>query len=337
MPPPDRLLDTLSITRPVVQAPIGSLATPELAAGVSEAGGLGTLALTWTTPDEAQQRIRRLKASTRRAFAINVVLSFAIDDVLEVALHEGVPIVSTFWGDAGAVNHRIHSAGALHVHTIGSVAEAIEAVNQGVDVVVAQGWEAGGHVRGEIATMALVPAVVDAVSPVPVIAAGGIGDGRGLAAALALGAEAGWLGTRFVAAEEAATHSHSQRLVLDAKPEDAIHSVCFDGGWPNAPHRTLRNSTLDAWTGADQPVGPQRPGEGDVLATGAASPAHVRYSSAAPTNEMTGDIEAMALYAGQSVGIIHEIQPAARIVREIHETAERILTSRRDRRPSNLP
>jgi NAD(P)H-dependent flavin oxidoreductase YrpB (nitropropane dioxygenase family) len=154
-------------------------------------------------------------------------------------------------GRPAPVVDRVHAAGALHLHVVGSVAEAKGAVDAGVDVVVAQGWEAGGRVRGQVAIMTPVPAVVDAVHPFLVIAAGEVGDGRGLAAVLAFGAQAGWLGTRFLTAEEALTYDVHCRRVVEAVAEDAVYTRCFDDGWPDAPHQVIRNSTLDGW---DQPL-----------------------------------------------------------------------------------
>jgi NAD(P)H-dependent flavin oxidoreductase YrpB (nitropropane dioxygenase family) len=311
------LCQTLGIQVPVVQAPIGSAASPKLAAAVAAAGGLGMLALTWLTPTQAVAQIRRVRQTTDRPFGVNVVLDFPIDRVLAAALEEHVPVVSTVWGDPAPVVDRVHAAGALHLHVVGSVAEAERAVDAGVDVVVAQGWEAGGHVRGQVATMALVPAVVDAVHPVPVIAAGGIGDGRGLAAVLALGAQAAWLGTRFLTAEEALTHDVHRRRVVEAVAEDALYTRCFDDGWPDAPHRVIRNSTLDGWERAGSPPPPRRPGEGDVLATDSRGHPRLRYGFGMPLADMTGDPEAMALYAGQSVALVRDVAPAGHIVRNL--------------------
>lgn len=307
----------LGISTPIIQAPIGSATTAELAAAVSGAGGLGTLALTWVTPQEATRRIRSTRWFTDRPFGVNLVLDFPVDHVLAACLEEGVPIISTFWGDPASVNERVHAAGALHLHTVGSTDEARRAVDAGVDVVVAQGWEAGGHVRGRVATMALVPAVVDTVHPVPVIAAGGIGDGRGLAAALALGAQAGWLGTRFLAALEANTHESYRAGVLRATESDTVYTRCFDGGWPNALHRALRNSTITEWERAGRLPSPRRPGEGEVLATTRDGRSHLRYDDMIPTADASGDLEAMALYAGQSTGLVTRTAPAAEIVRTI--------------------
>jgi len=324
------LCDRLGVWLPIVQAPIGSAATPELAAAVADAGGLGMLALTWVTPPEAVDQVRRVRRLTDRPFGVNLVLAFPIDDLLDACLGEGVPIISTFWGDPANVTERVHAAGALHLHTVGTAEEARRAVDAGVDVVVAQGWEAGGHVWGQVATMALVPAVVDAVRPVPVIAAGGIGDGRGLAAILTLGAQAGWLGTRFLAATEAATHQVYRRRLLAATAQDAVYTRCFDGGWPDAPHRAIRNTTITAWETAGRPPAPGRPGEGVVVATDRHGRPHPRYGDMIPVPGMTGDLEAMALYAGQSVGLIHEVAPAARIVAAVAAQAMRILTGGSD-------
>ncbi len=307
----------LRIDVPVVQAPIGSAATPELAAAVANAGGLGVLALTWSSPDTVRRQVRRVRELTNHTFAVNLVLDFPIGDQLAVCLDEGVPIVSTSWGDPATVNDRIHAAGALHLHSVGSLTEARHAVTAGVDAVVAQGWEAGGHVSGLVATLPLVPAVVDAVAPVPVLAAGGIADGRGLAAVLALGAQAGWLGTRFLTAVEARTSTVYRDRLVAATAEDAVHTLCFDGGWPGAAHRALRNSTMTRWDQAGRPAAPQRPGEGDVVATDSAGRQHVRYGATTPLQGMTGDLEAMALYAGQSVGLVGDVEPAAHIVARI--------------------
>ncbi|MEW1656749.1 nitronate monooxygenase [Streptomyces sp. NPDC093707] len=319
------LCQALGISTPIVQAPVGSAATAELAAAVSQAGGLGTLALTWVTPQEAAQRIRTTRRLTDRPFGVNLVLDFPLDHLLTTCLDEGVRIISTFWGDPGTVNEQVHAAGALHLHTVGSTEEARRAVDAGVDVIVAQGWEAGGHVRGQVGTMALVPAVVDAVHPVPVIAAGGIGDGRGLAAALALGAQAGWLGTRFLTALEANTHETYRAAVLHATEADTVYTRCFDGGWPDAPHRTLRNATLTAWERAGRPPSPHRPGEGETVATTLDGGKHLRYDDMIPTADASGDLAALALYAGQATGLVTHTAPAAEIVETIAAQAADIL------------
>ena len=172
------LCDLLGIERPIVQAPMS--AVPELAAAVSNAGALGMLALTWSTP--AGDPVRATADLTDRPFGGNLILSSDQHRRVDEALEAGLRIVSLMWGDPTGYVEQVHDANGILLHTVGSAAEARRAVDSGVDVVVAQGWEAGGHVWSGIATLPLVPAVVDAVTPVPVIAAGGIGDARGVAA-----------------------------------------------------------------------------------------------------------------------------------------------------------
>jgi NAD(P)H-dependent flavin oxidoreductase YrpB (nitropropane dioxygenase family) len=314
---PTPFCERLGLTAPVVQAPIGSAATPKLAAAVSNAGGLGMLALSWTEPSAVRAQIRATRALTDRPFGVNFVLEWDQHERVRACLQESVPLVSTFWGDPGPYVDTIHAGGALHLHTVGSAEEARHAVDAGVDVIVAQGWEAGGRVWGQVATLALVPAVVDAVRPVPVIAAGGVADARGLAAVLALGADAAWIGTRFLLAHEASVHSEWARRIQDASETSTLYSTLFDRDWPDAPARTLRNSTVRAWERAGRPAGPDRPGEGEVVALAPDGTPLYRYGTTPAVGGATGDVEALALYAGQSAGIAKDRLPAAAIVEEL--------------------
>ena len=315
------------IDLPIVQAPVGGISTPALAAAVSEAGGLGTLSITWREPDALRAMLRETRAGTGKPFAVNLVLAWDPAERLEIALEAGVRIVSFFWGDPAPWVERIHSAGGIVLHTVASAEEARRAAAVGVDAVVAQGWEAGGHVWGQTTTLALVPRVVDAVWPVPVVAAGGIADGRGLAAALALGAGAAWMGTRFLLAEEAATHPDYRERLMAAAETDTAYGSLFDVGWPDAPLRSLRNGTWEAWRAAGEPPPGARPGEGETVARGEDGRPIVRYSNDAPVAGASGDIAAMALYAGQGVGLASRVQPAAEIVREVAAEAATALAA----------
>lgn len=283
------------------------------------------LGLSWTDPANLSISIQRTQEKTSDPFGVNLVLQWDQQERLRRCLEAGARIVSTFWGDPAPYVTAIHEAGALHLHTVGSALEARQAVEVGVDVVVAQGWEAGGHVWGQVTTLALVPAVVDAVAPVPVIAAGGIADGRGLAAALALGAQAGWLGTRFLLAEEAPVHDIYRAQLIAAAETDTVHGTVFDRGWQDAPCRTLQNTTTRAWEAAGSPPPPMRPGEGEAVASAPDGTGLVRYGHATALAGMTGDVEALALYAGQGVGLANRRQSAATIVNELTEDARRIL------------
>jgi NAD(P)H-dependent flavin oxidoreductase YrpB (nitropropane dioxygenase family) len=291
-------------------------ALPQLAAAVSNAGALGMLALTWSTP--AGDVVRETAALTDRPFGGNLILNTDQHRRLDEALESGMRIVSLFWGDPTSYVEQVHEANGVVLHTVGSAEEARRAVASGVDVVVAQGWEAGGHVGSQVATLPLVPAVVDAVDPVPVIAAGGIGDARGVAAVFALGAQAAWLGTRFLLAQEMPLHEEYRRRVIGAAETDAQwYADLYEVGWPDAPHRALRNSTSEAWEAAGRPPLGSRPGVGEVIAHFASGEEIVRYEPAAPMVGTTGDIEALSLWAGQSVALARQLQPAADIVAEL--------------------
>lgn len=311
------------IEAPVVEAPVAP--TPALVAAVSNAGGLGLLPATWLDVTAIREAVRATRELTGRPIGVNLVLDERRDQQLEAALEEGVEVVTFFWGDPSPYIERVHGAGALATLTVGSAEEARRAAAAGVDAVVAQGWEAGGHVWGRVATLPLVPAVRSAVGSLPVVAAGGISDGRGLAAVLALGADAAWLGTRFVASEEAPFTREYKERVVAATETEPVYTTLFDVGWPNAPHRVLRNSTMEAWEDAGRPEPGARPGEGQIVATARDGEEVPRYGISEPLEGMNGELEALALYAGQSAGIVQAIEPAGAIVRQLVEEAEAIL------------
>ena len=304
----------LGIEQPIVQAPMAAI--PALAAAVSNAGALGMVTLTWS--DDAGAVVRETAALTARPFGGNLVLAEDQHRRLDQALGAGLRIVSFMWGDPSGYIEPVHAAGGIVLHTVGNAEEARRSVASGVDVVVAQGLEAGGHVWGTVGTLPLVPAVVDAVAPVPVIAAGGISDARGVAAVLALGAQAAWLGTRFLLAEEMPIHEdYRRRLIAAAETDAQLYPNLYEVGWPDSPHRALRNSTADAWQAAGRPPLAQRPGAGDVIAHFASGEAIVRYEPAPPMAGTTGDIEALSMWAGQGVALARQTQPAADIVAEL--------------------
>lgn len=324
------LCERLGIEVPIVQAPIGGAAVPELASAVSQAGALGMLTMTDQDPDDIRRRLEATRARTARPFGVNLILEEDQREQLTTCLEHGARIVSLFWGrlePGDPYVEEAHAAGALVMLTVGSADDARLAVDAGVDVVVAQGVEAGGHVWGTVGSLPLIPAVVDAVSPVPVIAAGGIADGRGLAAALVLGAQAAWLGTRFLLSEESTVHPVHADLALRASETDTVYSSLFDIGWPDAPHRTLVNSTYRAWVEAGSPLPGSRPGEGEVIGRNPQGGEVLRYLVSHPTTARVaeGDVEAMALYAGQSVGLVRDRKPAGRIVADLVAEAEAVL------------
>jgi len=327
-----RLTETLDLEYPIVQAPIGSATTPALAAAVADAGGLGTLAVTWREPEVIRELLTETYELTEGhprtdgAIGVNLVVDDAAADLpvqaqLDAALAAGVDVVSVSFGTAAPYVEQAHDAGATVVQTVGSAAAAREAVGAGVDAVVAQGWEAGGHVQSEVATMALLPQVVDAVPETPVIAAGGIGDGRGVAAALALGADGAWLGTRFLATPEADVHEVYRERVTDADETETVHGKIYDEGWPEVPHRVLENETTAAYEDAGRPE-TDRPGEGEVVAREPDGTQVTRYEDSLAVEGIEGEPEKLPLYAGQSAGLAETSTPAAEVVeRLVAETA----------------
>lgn len=311
------LTERLGIELPIIQAPMGGVVGPGMAAAVSNAGGLGML-VPWAAKLETVRRqIRETRALTSRPFGVNLVIEFPQEERLEVCLEERVPIVSFFWGDPTRLTARAKAGGAIVLHTVGSAAEAKGAVDAGVDIVVAQGWEAGGHVRGTVATLPLVPTVVDAVAPVPVVAAGGIADGRGLAAVLMLGAEGAWLGTRFVASREWAGGEWAKERVVAATADDTVLTHAYDlataAPFPaGIGDRVLRNDYTATWHERD----------GEVVAHREELVTQLRAA------QQAGDARVAAVRAGNAASLIDAVEPAGEIVRRIVAEAERVLRER---------
>jgi nitronate monooxygenase len=325
------LCDLLGIEAPIITAPMGPAITgPELAAAVSNAGGLGIISFGGNTPPLLRQEIHRLRGLTGKPFGVNLLLQFPIEEHVKVCVEERVPVLSFFWGDPSPYVEQAHAAGLKVLDQVGSVEAARRSARAGVDVIIAQGVEAGGHIAGQVATTVLVPRVVDAVAPTPVVAAGGIADARGLVAALALGAEGVVLGTRLLATHEAAAHPVYKQKVLEATEEDTVRTTLFGHGWPNAPHRALRTAFVDEWLEQEARGSEQRPDEpviGETVFCGQRVPV-LRFMGFPPSTDATGDIESMGLLAGQSVGLVREIKPAAAVVREMVEGARQIIEHR---------
>jgi nitronate monooxygenase len=309
--------ELFGVEHPILLAPMGGAVSLRLAVAVAEAGGFAMFSASWDRPEQLRATLRAFRSSTRAPFAVNLCLQWDQHERLAIALEEGAPAISLFWGDPAPYLPTVRRAGAKAMVTVGSAEEARRAAELGADVIVAQGVEAGGHVWGKIGTLVLVPAVVDAVAPLPVIAAGGIADGRGIAAALGLGASGAWIGTRFLATPEADVAEEYKRFLLAARETDTVHTELFDLDWPKAPHRVIRNSTYDLWEAAGCPPPGQRPREGEEVARQPGGAALLRYSDDSAKPGATGDIEATCIYAGQSAGLVRDLVPAADLVRRL--------------------
>jgi len=331
-----RLCELLDIDVPVLCAPMGPEITGlELAAAVSNAGGLGIISFGGYPPPALRERIKKLRSLTSRPFGVNILLEGPDMPLPEAAfvdacIEERVPVLSFFWGDPTPYVEKAHKAGVKVCDQAGSVDTAKRAQQAGVDFIIAQGVEAGGHIAGTVSTMVLTPRVVDAVASIPVVAAGGIADGRGLAAALAFGAEGVLLGTRLIASTEANAHEVYKQKVLAANEEQTVRTTLFGNGWPNAYHRTLRTPFVEEWLPEEQRGSEQRPDEpviGEVTLGGARMPLR-RFGGIPPARDATGEIDSMDFLAGQCVGLVREIKPAGEIVREVVEEAARVLKGR---------
>ena len=329
------LTQTLGIRHPVVQAPIGSAACPELAAAVSNAGGLGFLALSWTDAEECRRQIRRTRLLTEHAFGVNLVLDFDQDERVNILLEEGVPVVSFFWGNSEKYLPDLRAAGIKICQTVGTAEEGTFYESLGVDVLFAQGWEAGGHVWGEVTSLVLLQELARAVK-IPVVGCGGFVDGRGLVAALSLGAAGICMGTRFLMSREARIEPEYARLVARAVASDTVYAAdLFHLGWENAPHRILRNSTTETWRKGGKPAPGMRPGEGTRIGTDRHGKPILLYSDNNPILGTTGDLERMALYAGQSAGLLREVSGAAEIVESVMRVAGEVIRELAEKSPGH--
>jgi NAD(P)H-dependent flavin oxidoreductase YrpB (nitropropane dioxygenase family) len=314
-----RICELLGIEHPVVLGGMGSGTSPELVAAVSGAGGLGVLGATRQTPEEIARDAAAIRATTDRPFGLNLLLFMERPGQFDGLLAARPRVVSTAWSrldqELSVYVAKSHAIGALTMHMVSTVAEARSAARAGVDVIVAQGTEGGGHI-GLMGTMPLVPMVVDAVAPIPVLAAGGVADGRGLAAALALGAEGVLLGTRFLASDEAPIAKGFKQAILESDGHDTlvtdIPDVANGQVWPGAYVRVRRNRFIEEWQGRGNELRRHR---ADVSA-------QLREAAKA------GDPDRGAVMLGQTAGLIDRIEPAADLVRQISKDAEAVLRQR---------
>ncbi|MEK9645660.1 MAG: nitronate monooxygenase family protein [Alphaproteobacteria bacterium] len=314
------ICELLGIEYPIALGGLGGGFTqPEMVAAVSEAGGFGALGCHGMSAEQVASAAAAIRQFTGKPFALNFLLFTVDDEAFAQALAQKPAAIALAWprGDQDLKPYidRSHEAGCKVTFMAGSVSEAVRGVEAGADVIVAQGSEGGGHV-GWMASMVLVPMIVDAVSPVPVLAAGGFADGRGLAAALALGADGILLGTRFLASEESQLHSNFKNAILESDGHDTVLTEIPDlasgSVWPGAMSRARRNAFIERWMGREWAI---RQSQSQVNA----SVIEARKS---------GDADNAPLSFGQDAGLITEILPTREIVRRIAEEAEQIVRSK---------
>lgn len=320
-----RFTDLTGCSVPIQQAAIGGLARPQLATAVADAGGLGMVYAGSYEPKQMISVFEAMRQHSSGVFGANFLIPEAfvsdLDEIREQVKTASrlVKVVEFFyrWPDHSLVD-LVHKGGALASWQVGSNEEAIAAAEAGCDLIVAQGIEAGGHVRGTVSLLTLLSQVLDSVK-VPVLAAGGIGSGRALAAVLAAGASGARVGTRFIAATEAGAHPEYVKALIAGEPEDTVVTEAFSEGWPNAPHRVLRFSVEEAQKFKGDVVGYKK-----LISTGEMVPVKP-LESFTMTSETTGTIKAMPHWAGESVSGVKTAKSVAAIMKELVDEAETLL------------
>jgi len=301
---------------PIQLAGMPHIATVELAAEVAEAGGLGMIGAAGIPAALLEAELRALRQATRGATGATFLIPFVEREAVEAAAPQA-RVIDFFYGEPdAALVDAVHAGSALAAWQVGSVDEARAAADVGCDFVIAQGTEAGGHVRGRTGLLPLLDEVLEAVA-VPVLAAGGIASGRDLAAVLAAGAAGARIGTRFVASAESGAHPDYVAALLAARADDTVLCETFSVWWPDAPHRVLRSAVAAVQALADEWVG-----EVELAGVRTSLPRGCIFS---PTRTTQGRIEAMALYAGESVTQVRDVPPAGRIVADLVAGAGELL------------
>ena len=326
-----RITERYGLKVPFINAGMAFIATAPLVRAVCSAGGMGMLGGAAMPPDVLRAAIRDIKAADPACYGVALIARFAGGEHIDICIAEQVPVVVFFW------DHppddwlaRLRAAGCDIWFQVGSVAEARAARCSGAQALIVQGSEAGGHNRAVAATFSLLPAIIDAVPSLPVIAAGGVSDGRTVAAALALGAEAVWVGTRLIASVEANAHAEYKARVVAAAVEDTARHLVFGPEFPDAPTRGLRNRIVREWERRDDPPPYKNVSEPDLPVIGQASlfgqafPMK-RFCGFPPTPEFTGDFEEMSLLAGESVGQTKRLLRVADIIDEMMGGAEMVI------------
>ncbi|HEX3011273.1 MAG TPA: DUF561 domain-containing protein [Syntrophomonadaceae bacterium] len=298
-----QICDLLNIEFPILQGAMAWIAGGSLAGAVSEAGALGIIGTGDADPDWLRQQINTVRSISNKPFGVNLMLTSPhVKEIIEVIVKEQVPVVTTGGGNPGRFLSALKDAGITVIPVVSSVALAKRLSRLGADAVIAEGTESGGHI-GEMTTMCLVPMVVDAVN-VPVIAAGGIADGRGFLAAMALGASGVQIGTRFICAAECGVHPDYQKKIINSKDRDTV--VC--GATTGHPVRAIHNSFTRSYANAEK----QGMSAEQLMEMGRG-----RY----PAASVRGDLDNGTVLAGQICGLIHDVQPAAVIIQNIVKEA----------------
>lgn len=309
--------DKLNIKHPIVLGGMASATSTSMVVSVSEAGGLGILGVTGLSTAQIHEEIASIKRITDKPFGINYLLFKIDDDTFFDTIKDKIPVVSLAWArpdqDLRIYFNKAHDAGSLVIYMAGDVSESVSAAEAGADIIVAQGTEGGGHVRS-MSTFTLVPMVVDSVKPCPVLAAGGIADGRGLAATLALGAEGVLIGTRFLATEEAPIHTNYKEAIVKSTGNDTIltHIPDLISGttWPGGSARALQNDFIKYWSERENLIDQNSK----------------EINEASLRARKEGNIDKTSLLIGQNTGLIDSIMTVNDVIVKMVEQADKIIT-----------
>jgi NAD(P)H-dependent flavin oxidoreductase YrpB (nitropropane dioxygenase family) len=323
-----RITEAFGLTTPIINAGMAFVAGPELAAAVANAGGLGMLGGAMLPPEGLRAVIQATKSLTLRPFGVDFIREMEDMSLIEVVVEERVPLVVFFWNTpTPEIVARLKASGTAFWMQVGSVAEARSAAALGVEALIVQGSEAGGHNRAEAPLAELFPAVRAALPELPLIGAGGIVDGASMAAALRMGAEAVWCGTRFLASQEADAHSEYKQRVVEARAGETVMTTVFGPEFPGQPLRALPNRATRRSAGREREALAES--EGDVIGEvtlGRVTLPVPRYSAILPVRAFAADLEWACLTAGESAAAIDAILPAAAIVERMTEEAAVILS-----------
>lgn len=298
------------------------IAGPALAAAVSNARGLGVLGAGGLPDEEIQQQIVALRRLSSRAFGVNIILPLLKSREIEVCFDERVPLMVLFWGDISPYVKDAHRRDILVVAQCGSAEEAVIAADAGADGIIIQGTEAGGHVKARQPLAENLRATINAVSPLPAIAAGGIASGADIAQALSAGASAVSIGTKFLATREAVVTEQYKQMIVDACAADTCLTELFDMGWPQAQHRVIRNKTYDAWENSGKPAPGERPGENEAIGFVTQNNTKTelpRYTIFPPLTNVDAHPDDLALYAGESCDRTTEILSVEALMIELQD------------------
>lgn len=321
--------DLLGCRYPVLQAGMGGVARSRLAAAVSEAGGFGCLGMVRESPELITREIAAVRTKTSLPFGVNLIPSSTdsalFNEELDACIEAGISTMVYFWDVVPQAVGRAKAAGMNVLYQVGSVDAAQQAVAAGADAIIAQGVEAGGHVMGNVSSLVLLPQIVKAVD-VPVIGSGGFASGASLVAALALGAQGIHCGTAFLATKESFAHGLHKQRVAQANSEQTVHTDAYAINWPKgSPVRVIANQmteSLGTQLFGHDPAAIQR----DIVAEEDGRPIYL-WSTDSPLQSMTGDLEQLAMFAGQVSGQIEQIEPAGMRVKSIIQEAQKVLSN----------